>query len=407
MSVGNKDTQCKMSKNDRLADVLIATARYGLSIQNPDGSFPPGHNGPWNDTDTPVRVTAHYAMLYYYAQSLAPTNAYSNAMHRACSYLCAMQERCAGGGVQCRVNDEKNDCNGLIGQAWAAEPLLYIGIKECNARYLDCAWSILSKPFYDWTMHGWCPIEVTGKRLPFCRTVNQQIWFACMRAIALTAGMMDEDAELKDFLRFLHKLLLLNRRGMPQNIVPVKRSWLNVVRSHMYGGRNVVPELKPTRDALTLEKGYASFLLYGLAILEELTLLKKHACRGVYRRIFKSIKSIALHLPSQRGNPESFCWSYNPTGLEMAYVITVFQESGFWRKRFKWMPNADQWIGMQLESNLNPESRLMDNQTRDPDILRSRIYEAGRIMSKKRGFQEMKAGDSFSTLNHGALKSVG
>lgn len=91
----------------------------------------------------------------------------------------------------------------------------------------------------------------------------------------------------------------------------------------------------------------------------------------------------------------------------MAYVITVFQESGFWRKRFKWMPNADQWIGMQLESNLNPESRLMDNQTRDPDILRSRIYEAGRIMSKKRGFQEMKAGDSFSTLNHGALKSVG
>ncbi len=43
-----------------LSNIIQQSSKAALQIQSDDGSFPPGHNGPYHDQETPVRNTAHW-----------------------------------------------------------------------------------------------------------------------------------------------------------------------------------------------------------------------------------------------------------------------------------------------------------------------------------------------------------
>ena len=47
-----------------ITELFTNSAKRGLAIQKKDGSIPAGFNGPYHDTETPVRNTSHYLMLF-------------------------------------------------------------------------------------------------------------------------------------------------------------------------------------------------------------------------------------------------------------------------------------------------------------------------------------------------------
>lgn len=368
-----------------LKESLLATAYNGISLQHEVGWFPPGHNGPWMDTDTPIRVTAHYSMVFFYAWKLTENEAFKAAGIRACQWIVDLHKINPRGGVPCRINSSKNNCNGLIGQAWAAEPLIQIGALHNNDEYLSVSKSILTNPSYDWALHGWRPIETNGQQLSYCRTLNQQIWFAAMRAKQAESQSV-EDRELLDFLTHLHSHLKLNSEALPAHLIKARDKGRRVSIPHMTKFvlrlrnrlRNSSQSFNPSPDEL--ERGYASFILYGLAMLEESGFLSKFAHPDLYAKIREAIVAVDHLLPSLTGSPGSFFWAYNPTGIEMAYVLQVFSA------RFSYnsaMPRLQpqNWLQLQFEHHLDPETKLLDRNTADSNILRARIYEAGRLLT--------------------------
>ena len=72
--------------SNSLDDSLIEAADASLSRQRDDGSFPPGHNGPYHDPETPVRNTAHYLYLYAALYEKTKNGAYRYAVLKSLYY---------------------------------------------------------------------------------------------------------------------------------------------------------------------------------------------------------------------------------------------------------------------------------------------------------------------------------
>jgi hypothetical protein len=55
----------------QFADIFLRIAEHGLARQDQaTGAMPPGHNGPYQDPETPVRNTAHWIQTYLAANRM-------------------------------------------------------------------------------------------------------------------------------------------------------------------------------------------------------------------------------------------------------------------------------------------------------------------------------------------------
>ncbi|MCP4219236.1 MAG: hypothetical protein GY765_31670 [bacterium] len=97
-----------------LDDLICASATKGLSMQQSNGSMPPGHNEAWHHRETPVRATAHWALLFLEAFRIANKPAYHDAAINACSFLVS-DTALDNGFFYCRMEPGKDKTNNLIG----------------------------------------------------------------------------------------------------------------------------------------------------------------------------------------------------------------------------------------------------------------------------------------------------
>ena len=124
--------------NLELYDLIIRSAKIGLTLQNNDGSFPKGHDGPWYYTDTFLRTTAHWALLISKAYELTGEKNFEEATIKACDYLICNKARPYNLTFHCRAeSSDKDQCNGLIGQAWVLEALIVIGQQLKEEKYIS------------------------------------------------------------------------------------------------------------------------------------------------------------------------------------------------------------------------------------------------------------------------------
>jgi hypothetical protein len=47
-----------------LHDIIKSAAHYSLVVQREDGSFPPGHNGPYFNPEIPIRNTGRWLIIF-------------------------------------------------------------------------------------------------------------------------------------------------------------------------------------------------------------------------------------------------------------------------------------------------------------------------------------------------------
>ena len=107
-----------------LNEIIEQVSHRALPDQNEDGSFPSGCNGPYMDKETPVRNTAHWLVTLLKAYEISGKDIFKDAADKAVKYIAGSEARPMNSTFLCRLNPEKDFCNGLIGQAWVIEALI-------------------------------------------------------------------------------------------------------------------------------------------------------------------------------------------------------------------------------------------------------------------------------------------
>ncbi len=359
-----------MSKVKQELHLLIEkSADSGLALQTSKGYFPKGHNGPWYHKDTFVRTTAHWALIMFKAFELTEKNKYLNSAVKACNYLTSKEVRPYNYSFYCR-DTGNNFCNGLIGQAWAVEPLIIIGAKLGQTKYIDTALEVLSIHPYSFEKNSWSAVEIDGTVLGEYKTLNQQIWFTSMGIILgkqlgesyyLNVGA-DFFSNIKDKISFLKQGLI----------------------SHTFS-RN-------KKANKTLSNVYLPFLLYGIALAydysKESSVWKNLKIKNI---ISQGIKYLEDSYPyGYLENNNSYRWSYNPVGIEAAYILQVFSKYlGMEKKIAKY--NISKWLNKQFNGYYDKNANLLCNNTKDPNILAARLYECIRLKNYKITFKGEKS----------------
>ena len=145
-----------------LNDIILQSANKGLQQQLQSGAMPPGHNGPYNDPETPVRNTAHWCLIFLKAYDISDEDRFLDASIKCGSYLLSKEARPMDSVFYCRENPKKDFANGLVGQAWAIEALVELFKATSEKKYIDLAVEVFLEHPYDDYYHGWIRRNVDG-----------------------------------------------------------------------------------------------------------------------------------------------------------------------------------------------------------------------------------------------------
>lgn len=346
-----------------LHNLLVASARAGLSMQKDDGALPAGRNGPYNDSETPVRNTGHWAMVFLKAYDLTGQKVFRASAEEAVEYLLAEEARPMGATFWHRTNPRKDTCNGLIGQAWSIEALATAGRALEREDALAVAAEVFALHPFKEERGVWTRVAVDGFHLGPDWTFNHQLWFAAAGSILAALGVEHAREEVDRFMDCLERNFRVRpcgliRHGMVPDTGPIGRvrRWLRKLRRGRAASRR-------KRDI-----GYQAFNLYAFAIL--------HGAYPDHR--FWGSRDFQAALDFTRsdkfragleGNP--YGYPYNPPGLEMPYALQVF------------IPGSEaeqgRWLARQLDRTWDVERNLMARGTPDPATLAARMYEGTRI----------------------------
>ncbi|MGD0020761.1 MAG: hypothetical protein ABSC54_00515 [Smithellaceae bacterium] len=361
-----------------LYDLIARSAREGLKIQKAAGEYPCGHNGPWGDVDTNVRTTAHWVLINFKAYEITGEERFLSSAIKACEYIIRKEQRPYGYTFKCRTNETgKNMCNGLIGQAWAIEPLVFIGNLLNKPEYWDVAKKIVLLHRYDHKQHVWNNTEINGKILGINHTLNQQVWFATLNLII---GKFLCDQKLNDLaVDFFINLPLLvssfEERGLIKHEFN-SNAWSFRRIAKRLVGRTYKNSTYYDKQKI-LSEGYLSFILYGLALAYEYSSEQIFWSDNKLKEIISNTVDFIINgFPFGWGEKAGYRWCYNPTGIEMAYALQVFKE---YLKLESAENHISIFLSKQFEFYYDCEKNMLSKNTMDPAILSARLYEAVRL----------------------------
>jgi len=355
-----------------LSFFLLESANAGLELQQEDGAMPSGHNGPWYQTETPVRNTAHWGIIFSYAFQLTNDSRFSNARRKCCDYLLSKKARPFGKAFFCRKKG-KDRANNLIGQAWAMEALLEIGLQTHEDDLLQCALHVARLHSFDEKANLWRRVEIDGAEQGYCWTLNQQIMFS---AVTLKLGNIAGDSSLSRsssyfFEQFHHQIRWL-AKGLPCHHICAlnQRSFY-----HRLGERIICNWWK--KQAL----GYMPFILYGLSLAKKWCPDQIFWQFGYIDSMVQQMLSFVLdNFPyGYLENKNSFRWAYNPAGFEIAFAFKEFKDINYQRDISSII---NQLIKLQIKGYFCNRKKLMCINTCDPILQPSRIYESARLINK-------------------------
>lgn len=356
-----------------------------LDRQLPDGSFPPGHNGPYYDQELPVRNTAHVMMLLLRVHEITGEPKFRDAALLALGYLTAAERRPMGAAYWMRENPQKDFSNGLIGPAWIIEALVFAGRALEDSRLTDLAGTLFLLHPFDPSTARWETVNVDGSYAGVDRTFNHQLWFAAAGGLLRSNGLIAERVE-----RFLDAL------GNNLKVYP------NGLIMHPLGGisrlgvRGEIKRFakrlakrsnsKPVDPVVNKAIGYHAFNTYAFGLLSESFPGHRFWSSERFGRLVGFLKDpdyldgLGVFCGAGGGNGKTlpfnrFGYPYNPPGIEVAFTVqsygSFFGDEG---------PRLiSEWMGRQLELTFDSQVGLMVRNTDDPATLSARVYEAVRL----------------------------
>lgn len=326
-------------------EVFLNTVSDLVEEQRSCGSLKPGWNGPWKNPETPVRNTAHALCSFSKAYDITDKEKFREAAENALDFLLREDFRPFGNYV-CRIDSNSNLQNGLIGQAWAMEGLIYV-YKYCGLdEGLEVAKEVFEFHDFDKKRGLYVNTDINGEGKGIHKTLNQQIWMAYIGSeLEQISGEKFDSIDV--FFDKIEDNMSLFENGLIQHMVP----------SRFLLGR-ILEKKKRGNSLKERSVGYHSFILYGLA-----ELFQNRPEEGFWKSDkFEKIKKYTLEDYYEETLDNKFCYLYNPTGLEIDYFFKVFDLKG-----------SEKFLEKQREKTVNGEA--FGEGTKYENILKTRVYE--------------------------------
>ena len=364
-----------MEKKMYISDIILKSANAVLQIQKENGSFPPGHNGPWNNEDTPVRVTSHWAILLLKAYDLTNDNKFLQSSKKAYSYLTSKKARPYKNSFYCIASENKViQSNGLIGQAWVLESLIEAYNHFSDSNYLNLAEDLIIKHSFDEELCLWHVLGLKGEILKIHRTFNQQLWFSVMAFIV--ANICHNNEILINTKKFFEQLLsFIKFKNFIRMHIREDIFYKKTNKKDKYSLK--VKNLAAKRYFTKISRGYLSFSILALS-----TLYSINRTMDLWRdvKLRKMISQSTLYLDSKifHDDGNKFGFQYNPIGFEVACLKEKFSDYiGDYKGK-----SIENWIIKQLDNHYDFNKMMLIKNTNDQNTLSSRIYELTKLENR-------------------------
>ena len=365
----------------------IADKNY---IKFKDMNFcPAGKNGPYQFKDTPVRNTAHWSIIYSYLWKKTNENKYKELAFVFLEYLLSEQKKSASGAIQCMEGKEYDKLNGLIGQAWVIEALIYAAKVYNIEKFYDVAIEIFNSQIFDENEGIWYRTDLDGTKLGFDYTTNHQVWFAASGLMILDYKFNKEIAcKIDEFLNIINdKHFDIYSDGLIKHYLKLKRPPIH--SKYYYFKQNIknliypLKKFDPNRfDKKSQEIGYHLFELYGYGIVKQYRPEYK-----LYDKIcFQKAVNYGLNIDKLNKkmnvynffrNPKAklnfYTYGYNSPAFEYPYIEYIFK--GKCTKQI-----SDKLLDIQEKITLNNLTGMLERNTNDAETLTARCYELVRLL---------------------------
>ncbi|MED3920221.1 hypothetical protein P4644_11085 [Priestia aryabhattai] len=349
----------------KIQDILISSGDYICEVLELQEPIKPGQNGPWNDQMTSMRVMSHWSILLLQVYKLTGKDKYKIYAKKILDDIINPKQRPKGFSFYSRISDTKDASNGLVGQAWVIEALLYgYKILEDN-KYIKLAEEIFLLHRFNKSKGLWFVLDVDGEANNLCLTTNQQIWFATLGTILFKETKNKKiDYETSIFWNQFYSNVALYHTGLIKHLVKIK-SFKSFLKSQ-------------TNKLRDLSIGYHSFNLYALAILKdnvpELSFWSDYRTEKFIKKIINALSS-STYKKNIYSNEYSF--QYNIPGIELFYFKEVFEDYFTDRQR----KDIEEYFEFQISNHICSKTLLLNKNTVDPDTLAARSYELTRLNS--------------------------
>lgn len=357
-------------KNILISELLVEAGKYAITLQQLDGSFPSGHNGPYHDPETPVRNTAHFLYLLSVLYKRTGEQKFKNAAENSINYLASPASRPNGKTFYHRNKKDKDRCNGLVGQAWCIEALVMASQVFDRP---DC-YALAEEVFllHPWDDHVgiWRRVEVDGTVLGYDGTFNHQLWFAAAAGLLVQTPQALERA--KKFLNSVASRV----KTYPDGVI-FHSSAMGSLISYLWNGpkaflsevRSRIRKNKKVNDLYSKSVGYHGFNLYALAMLKQVFDSDDFWHSKKFECLLKACENDSFN--NALYNSE-YGYMYNVSGIEIAYAFEVFKNDEV---------TSQKWLQKQFDECLLNISEPLVRGASDHSTALARVYEIARLTS--------------------------
>jgi hypothetical protein len=341
-------------------DIILLSSDYGCEYLRDNPFMPAGHNGPYEDPETPVRNNAHWAMIFIKGFELTERCQYLESAEKCLAYLKAnITDKSPV--FFCRDKTGKDHTNGLIGQAWAIEPFMAIQKFSSDQDLLEIGADVIKRHFFDQKKGLWKVCDQFGNPTVFDHTFNHQLWFAAVGSYYREHDP-EIDAMIKLFLECINKNLVMRKNGRIGQAI-----FSSSLESIIKPGLKKIFRRDETHYMKMKEVGYHSFNTIAFVMLNI-----NYPDHDFWRS--KNFKSIMKYLNSSEYQSSIFLskygFPYNPPGFEVLATKLHFDSVAEVEEKFV----SELWQS-QIDRTWDKEEGLMSKGSFDEHTNAARAYE--------------------------------
>ncbi|MBD3422624.1 MAG: hypothetical protein GF398_21115 [Chitinivibrionales bacterium] len=350
-------------------------------IEEKDQYLIAGCNGPYNDIETDLRIHSHWLSFFCLLGRALPDKRYIKCSQEISGELLQPKHRPQGYSFLHRISKKKDNCNGLVGQAWTIEALAETSMLFEDKKYSSLGEEVFLQHRFNEDIGLWSRLEIDGRILSVDRAFNHQLWFAACGA-QLHGDRRDNILEMVNY--FLSKIEE-NVRVLQNGLIfhSIERKFTEESENKISLKLKLKRQLKKLLStngekkiadvyATTKSNGYQAFNLYAFGKLKEQVPEHSYWNSQHFRASLEYVNT-QLYIDRLRGN--KYGYPYNPPGFEMPYVL--YSLSSLSEQKLK--ESAQWWVNEQIKRTFNGNTFMFDKDTSDAYTLTSRIYEILRL----------------------------
>lgn len=302
------------------------------------------NNGPHQDKETEIRAMSHilYISCWLYHQNCHKPQ-YKLLCYELIDYIKKNGQLTKNGCYLIRNESGKDPGNGLVGQAWVLEALLYAAEVYKDDSILKVIEEHITNFKFDDRYKAWNYIGENGELLGVHQTFNQQVWFSSI-CLKLNKESCHHKNALEFFRSHLKNVNLYDDGVIFHDTLlrEINSSFVSKIKDKIRGLRREKHKSIQRKRSV----GYHSFNL--VALLEYYSRYKED-------EFFKSKAWFQILAAPSRDSfisdlsSNKYGYTYNQCGFELAYIFQEINEKlsmYYLEQQFRFIQKKDDTINV-------------------------------------------------------------